>query len=104
MNNSTRCNQCAALIIWRYNNTSGRPAPLDAEPWSTGNIMLHDDGRTYQVLSPELVEQARERGVNLYTNHFGTCPGREASRKESLNEQHYRPGGTKERPASGVRG
>ena len=35
--------------------------------------MLHDDGRTYQVLTPELVQQARDRGVDLYTNHVGTC-------------------------------
>jgi len=68
-----QCNYCGAAIIWRRSNVNGKTSPLDARPWSQGTIMLHDDGRTYQVLTPELVQQARDRGVDLYTNHVGTC-------------------------------
>lgn len=68
-----QCNYCGAEIIWRRSNVTGKFSPLDARPWSQGTIMIHDDGITFQVLTLELVQQARDRGVDLYTNHVGTC-------------------------------
>lgn len=66
------------MIIWATNNVTRKRAPLDAEPWEeVGNIMLHDDGRTYQILEAELAQQARERQFPLYTNHLATCPAHE---------------------------
>lgn len=82
--NIDRCNQCGARIGWAKNNETGGKAPLDASPWEDyGNIMLHEDGVTYQVLDPEVVEVARTRRFKLYTNHLGTCPARERERKAS---------------------
>ena len=78
MSNRDTCNKCGAAMIWLSDRDGGRRVPLDAEPWEThGSIMLNDDGRTFQVLDPEIVAQAHERKFRLYTSHFETCPARE---------------------------
>lgn len=74
----TRCKQCGAEVIWATNNTTQKRAPLDARPWADyGNIDLDATRMTYVVLEPEVLDQARARGFEFYTNHLGTCPGRD---------------------------
>jgi len=79
-----RCKQCGAAIVWAINNATMKKAPLDARPWPNyGNIDLDTQRMTYVVLEPEVVENARARGFELYTNHLGTCPARERVPQET---------------------
>lgn len=72
------CNQCGAEVVWVTSNRTGKRTMLDARPWATkGNVHLDTARMTYIVLEPELLAEARRRGFELYTNHFGTCPARE---------------------------
>jgi hypothetical protein len=84
-----RCRQCGAKIVWAQHHLSGKRAPLDATPVreNYGNIFLHEDQKTYQVLESEVAQNAWDRGFELYTNHLGTCPARERRREE--NEGAY---------------
>lgn len=78
-----RCEKCGAMMRWAINHDTNRWAALDAQPWKTlGDVMMHGDGRYFQILSPELVSVARERSFPLYTNHRDTCPAREETRYE----------------------
>lgn len=75
-----RCKQCGAEVIWAgLNSNPTSRAPLDARPVrrNYGNIDLDATRMTYVVLEPEVAENARARGFELYTNHLGTCPARE---------------------------
>ena len=68
-----QCQQCDAKIAWVQHNGTGRMARIDARASADGNIMVHDDGRKYQVLTGELLKSARDRAWPLYINHQGTC-------------------------------
>lgn len=83
--NLARCGSCGAWVIWANHVDTGKPAPLDYKEvrMDYGNIMLHEDTVTYQVLDPEVLEVARAKKARLYTNHLGTCPGQFRERKAS---------------------
>lgn len=84
----TTCKYCDAPITWRVSRSTGRRAPIDPEPSDDGNVILENDLRHYIVLgTPELRDQAKERGDPLYTNHFQTCPA-----KQKEKEQFRKPG------------
>lgn len=68
-----RCDKCAAPVIWVRHVDTQRAAKIDAQPAADGNIMLHDDGEHYQILSGELLASARNREWPLYINHRGSC-------------------------------
>lgn len=64
------CRSCGAPIVWATVRTSGRRIPLDAEPSSAGNVLLHSDG-TCQVLIRGL--QIAVAGATWHTSHLATC-------------------------------
>lgn len=70
----SNCKSCGAQIYWLKNDTTGRPAPIDARPDSTGNVIITVEGKalTYHVLT----KAERDAGVevDIYQNHFITCP------------------------------
>lgn len=61
------CRSCGAPIVWATVRTSGRRIPLDAEPSSAGNVLLHSDG-TCQVLIRGL--QIAVAGATWHTSHL----------------------------------
>lgn len=67
------CSSCGAPIIWCKFATSGKPAPIDAEPVPDGNL----------VMMPGAKVEAARAGADgpLYKSHFATCPNAKAHRK-----------------------
>lgn len=70
----SHCRSCGASIYWLKNDTTGRPAPIDARPDATGNIVITVEGGAlrYRVLSPD--ELAAGVEGELHMNHFVSCP------------------------------
>lgn len=69
---SERCRSCGAPIFWAKNARTGRAAPIDAHPDTSGPIAVEADG-TYRVL-PADERHGRFPDAPRYTNHFQTCP------------------------------
>lgn len=77
---TAECRSCHAAIRWAQNETTGKLAPLDAEPSEDGNCHLfYRRGRAVFVVlgTAEQRATALGRGTPLFTNHFVTCPQRE---------------------------
>lgn len=70
------CQSCDAPVYWLKNDVTGKPAPIDVDWAANGNIAILPDGH-YKVYSAKMLEQARPR-TPLHTNHFVTCPQRDA--------------------------
>lgn len=70
----SRCRSCQAPIWWGKSRETGKPAPIDDQASSDGNLRLHFEDETYEVLSGERLEQARTQGEKLHLSHFVTCP------------------------------
>lgn len=75
------CKSCGAEIIWRYNETSGRKMPIDAEPSEDGNIMLHADGLAAHVVPRGTIAEVQSLGIGLHRSHFASCPQADAHRR-----------------------
>lgn len=71
------CGSCGADIIWAESTSTGRTAPIDADPHPDGNILLRGDG-TYTVIPTP--EQKEAIVVPLHLNHFVTCPNADSHR------------------------
>lgn len=71
-----KCNSCGAEIYWLKNQKTSKPAPIDAQPSPTGNILVDQKTSTYAVIGPKELPryQAMLPAGKLYTNHFVTCP------------------------------
>ena len=61
----TYCRSCHGKIYWLKNETTGKPAPIDAAPSGAGNIEIDLGKRTYRVVGKQL---------GRHTSHFQTCP------------------------------
>lgn len=71
----SRCRQagCGQAILWLPHETTGKTAPIDAEPVFGGNIELvveNEDTVGYRIVPKE----ERDPGRPLHKNHFVTCP------------------------------
>lgn len=62
------CARCGAQVYWATNRSTGKVAPIDAEPDPKGNVILHDDW-TYSVLG----KNGNLDDGPTRMNHFVTC-------------------------------
>lgn len=67
----TTCDKCQAEIIMVRHKRTGNLAPIEVDPSEDGNILVTGD--TYEILSKELRQRARDGGFVLRKNHFATC-------------------------------
>lgn len=65
---ASTCRGCHARVLWRRHESTGRLAPLDAEPSKDGNVVVLDAER-YRVLPAGQGSGGQPR----YTNHWATC-------------------------------
>lgn len=65
-----RCRSCGARVIWRRNSSTGRWAPLDAEPNPAGNARVDDE--SYSIVGPPSLFDAPD--VERFMPHHATCP------------------------------
>lgn len=65
------CSKCGAEIMWLENKTTGKPAPIVAEPNTDGNIFIN--GNLYRIAKKDEIVKAKEIGKSLYINHFFDC-------------------------------
>jgi hypothetical protein len=56
------CRGCGAEVIW-CKTAKGKSMPLDAVPFSEGNIRIVDGVANYG-----------DKGTGPYVSHFATCP------------------------------
>jgi hypothetical protein len=80
------CRRCPAPIIFAQQNpTEKNPSPADnplnAEPHPNGNLRLDLSTMKYDVLSGDVLKDARAAGEPLYLSHFVDCPFRKGFRK-----------------------
>jgi hypothetical protein len=75
------CRSCSAEVLWVYFVSSGRRAPLDAEPTPDGRVLLEPDGIHARVVSAQRAMEARAAGEQTYTSHFATCPDKREWRR-----------------------
>jgi hypothetical protein len=71
------CRSCQARVRWAEHETTGKAAPIDADPSDGGNVQLIEGGdrlRYSIVASGAARDAARVAGTPLHTNHFQTCP------------------------------
>jgi hypothetical protein len=57
-------------VLWAQHASTGRWAPLDAEPNPAGNLALRADGRAEVVGPPSLLDPDPTR----FMPHHATCP------------------------------
>lgn len=80
------CRACGAAVYWATNTTTGKSAPIDADPSTRGNIYLFRKGENrakfYRVLNIHQIEDAIGSNIPLHTNHFMTCPNASEFKKE----------------------
>jgi hypothetical protein len=74
------CRSCQAPIMWLDHATTGKPAPIDAQPDPKGNIRVGVAFEHYTVLAGQELQDAQERGDELHLNHYVTCPQAKAWR------------------------
>lgn len=80
------CPVCSARVFYMKQKAhSGNPKPktamIDANPILGGNLFLTADSQNYEVMPRELIDQAKDRKMPLYVNHFATCTDRDALRE-----------------------
>ncbi len=68
-----QCRSCHAPILWLVNESTQKPAPIDAVPTPDGNILVNGNG-TYRVLKASERDDPPEGSYTRHTNHFQTCP------------------------------
>jgi hypothetical protein len=71
---SDRCRSCGAPVLWLEHESTGKRAPIDADPSPEGNIEVDAPRGTYRVLSGFVWDEAVAGGEQLRTCHFHTCP------------------------------
>jgi hypothetical protein len=75
-----KCKACEATMIWAI-SPAGARSPIDYAPSEQGNVLLLSPTGLGEVLAVVLskdgLELARNRGLQLRTSHFVTCPNRE---------------------------
>lgn len=71
---------------------TGKPAPIEVKPSDDGNILITGD--TYEVVTKDEREKAKQRGFVLRKNHFATCEFAKSFSKQARS---------KPLPANGVR-
>jgi hypothetical protein len=67
-----RCRSCGTSVFFLRNATTGKSAPIEAEPVAGGNIRVASDG-TYRVLTLAERVAALASGELLHLNHFARC-------------------------------
>lgn len=77
---TTRRCKCGARIFWRVHHSRHTNNPIDADPVSTGNIVLMP-GKQYRVVSPDQLKEPTPPGEIRFVSHFATCPNRAQFRK-----------------------
>lgn len=78
------CRSCGAPIWWAAMESSGRPAPIDAEPVPHGNILLSVRRGSGELVARVIKSDERvEPGRNRYVSHFSTCTNASKHRKAS---------------------
>jgi hypothetical protein len=80
---SETCRSCKALIMWLDHVTTGKAAPIDADPSPDGNIRVGVAFEHYTVLTGQERKDALERGDELHLNHYATCPQAKAWRERA---------------------
>jgi hypothetical protein len=70
----SNCRSCPTEILWLASPSTGRTAPIEAQPHSEGNIRLDLARRQYEVLTLDVLKAARAAGEQLHRNHFMSCP------------------------------
>jgi hypothetical protein len=81
-----RCRSCPAPVHWVTLTGSGKRTPVDverqAEPARNLVAVNHATGRGRTLRDADLADarQWAARGVTFHTNHYATCPDREAWR------------------------
>lgn len=64
------CRSCGAEVMMLRSASTGKMAPINAEPDANGNILINTKRGEYLIVK----KAAREAGMVLHTNHFSTCP------------------------------
>ncbi len=98
------CRACKAMIMFcRQNPTLKNPEPrnnpLDPIPSSIGNLRVNTANLTYDVLTGDALQTAKDAGEELFISHFVTCPERQKfkGKKRVAVQRKATPGGYKRR-------
>jgi hypothetical protein len=80
------CSGCKAFMLWAL-TPSGAKAPIDYRPAESGNVLLLQPSGFGELLAVTLsgdgLQRARQRGMDLRTNHYATCPEAEQFRRRA---------------------
>lgn len=67
-----KCKHCGKNIWWATHQTTGKTAPLDADPSTDGNCLTFESGgKLYYCIPPE--EDRADLAGKLRRNHWSTC-------------------------------
>lgn len=80
---TAKCETCIAPILWVVmlkNGVASKPAPLDARPVASGNIVVRP-GKQSDKLYGRVVAADQFVGEPRYLSHFATCPGASQHRR-----------------------
>lgn len=65
-----KCKSCGARVMMLRSASTGKMAPINAEPDPNGNILIDGRRGVYLIVK----KAARTADMVLYTNHFINCP------------------------------
>jgi hypothetical protein len=74
----SRCRSCHAEVFYAVHLTTGKEAPIDANPTPAGNVIVLSDGHYYVLRRGD---PTPPKDVARYTAHYSTCPQAEAWRR-----------------------
>lgn len=85
------CKRCGRAVFWLQNASTGKTAPIDAEPTiapRSGNVVIDHEARTYRVVAA---------APGLFVSHFATCPAARKFRRSRPASRSARGSGGKRR-------
>ncbi len=84
----SQCRSCGAKVRWIEMDSTGKLAPIDNTPSENGNVFINQFNKGV-VLTPLGKSEIESRfgKVDLYLNHFATCPDAKSHRKPTTKGQ-----------------
>jgi hypothetical protein len=81
---------CPGRILFPAHARTGRPAPVDAEPVTPGNIDLDQEAGTFRIVTGAELAAAHAEGRKLWISHFATCTDPAAFRQSMWSRPGFR--------------
>lgn len=73
--NCKKCGQEIVMVALKptFNNLEPKAIAVEANPHKDGNVLIHDNNKTYQRVKPSELAKAKAMEIPLHRIHDGNC-------------------------------